>query len=180
MFFWTLYWFLFLLFVLLKSPESLDESNRHLKNQLTITLVPPFLIGMIFAAVTQFPFLELPKYNPQTIANISDNQFLKYTAMSTVGLILGLFVSIIYLLKINDKDLKNLVIEEKRNIIKYDSRKIKKYFLLAFILIIILGSMIELQRGMWVMWIETILLFFLMSLIIWKIYKHVFYVEEKL
>lgn len=173
-FFWTLYWFLFSLFVLLKPPESLDESNRRLKNQLTITLFPIFLISMIFAAVTRFPFLELPKYNPQNITNMADNPLFNYTTISIGGLILGLFVSLIYLLKINDKDLKNLIIEEKCNVIKLNTNKIKKYFILTSSSVIVIGSIFETQRGMWVMWIETILLVFLMSLIIWKIYKHVF------
>jgi len=172
--FWTLYWFLYTLFVLIKPSESLNEQNKRLKVQLTITLAPVFFISIPFIVITHVTFLKLQKYSPQMITDMANNPFFKYTTISTGLLILALFVSLVYLLKIRDEDLKKLVIEEKYGVIKYETRKIKKYFLLISSVVISIGSIIETQRGMWVMWIETILLIGTMSMIIWKIYKHVF------
>jgi hypothetical protein len=173
--FWTLYWFVYSLFILLKTSTSLNEFNKSFKVKLTITLAPPFLISMIFLAITRFIFLD----NTSRILakNIFYNSFLKYTIISTGGFILGLFISLIYLLKLDNKNIKNIIIDDKCNVIRYDRNKFKKHFILVFCLFILLGSIFEIFRGMWIMWFETILLFGLMSLIIWKIYKHVF-IEE--
>ncbi len=91
---------------------------------------------------------------------------------------IALLVIYIYLSKFKDKDIRKFLLEEKLNIAHYDLKKAKKYFVIFFFLIIFFGSIMETQRGMWVMWIETILLISLMSLIAWKIYKHVFYIDE--
>lgn len=170
---WVLFWFFQIFFRLLKPLELLDEPSERFRKQLALSSsIVSFAISLTFIAITYVTFQLLKEYNPQAIGN--DNSYLRYTVISIGWLILALLVSLIYLLRIDDRDILNLIVEEKRGAIKYDVRNLKKYILIILFAVITLGSIFETQRGMWVMWIETISLLVLMSLILWKIYKHVF------
>ena len=176
---WILFWFSRVLFILIKPMESLDEPHLHLRKQLTLAVMPSFIISITFIAITYVTFLNLQRYEPGYLQGRSNPTLFTYTTISTGLFIVALFVSLIYLLKIDDNGLKKLIIGGKCNLIKFNVNRIKRYFIIVFSTIIFMGSILEAQRGMWIMWIETILLLGLMSLIIWKIYKHIFYVKGK-
>lgn len=171
--------YLLIVDLIFKNIVQLNETDQYLIKQIRRTLVSSVLfIGMIFSLCSGLMVHFIRKVEPVTYYN-NPNLRLSYVAIAM--LIFFFLIAFIYLTKIKDEDIKGLLskAEEKYNLKNYDAKKIKNYSLLTFVLIIILGSFIEIQRGMWVMWIETILLLALMSLIIWKIYKHFFFFEEK-
>ena len=159
-----------------KKYSDVEESNRGLFRKILLTLLLPNLImGLIFAMFSALMVYSIRNWEPNVAISYP---LLRISYVAVAWLVISFLVTFIYLLKIKDKDIRNFIINEKLNVVKFDTRKIKIYFTLIYFLIIFFGSIIETQRGMWVMWIETILLLGLMSLIIWKIYKHVFLSTE--
>jgi len=176
---WILYWFWKVFFSLLKRSERLDETFKRIKNRLILISAVSFFISIPFGAIITVNYKMLQIYSPLTIKNMANNLFFKYTTISLGLVILALCISFIYLLKTSKEDLKKVVMEEKNNIIKFNVDKIKRHFMVVFFASIFVGSIFETKRGMWVFWIETILLVGLMSLIIWKLYQHVFSRDEE-
>ncbi|MDP3261204.1 MAG: hypothetical protein Q8M34_11595 [Thermodesulfovibrionales bacterium] len=160
-----------------KKIDNVSETEQPVYRQIMRTLsMPMYVFGLVFAMLSGFMVYFILEHEPN--ASISC-PLLKITYVAVFWLVIALFVIYIYLSKIKDDDIRKFLLEEKLNIVHYDVKEVKKYFEIFFFLIIFFGSVAESQRGIWVMWIETILLLSLMSLIIWKIYKHVFLSGEE-
>lgn len=158
-----------------KKIDSVSEGEQPVYRQIMRTLsMPLYIFGLVFAMLSGLMVYFILLHEPTA----TTWPFLKITYVAVLWLVIALLVIYIYLSKFKDKDIRKFLLEEKLNIAHYDLKKAKKYFVIFFFLIIFFGSIMETQRGMWVMWIETILLISLMSLIAWKIYKHVFYIDE--
>ena len=172
---WLVIWYLSIIKSAFKTLGQLNEPDQHLIKQIRRTLESPIFVGTLFSLFSGLMVNFIHKVEPQTY----NNPLLKISYVAIAMIIIFLFITFIYLVKIRDEDIKRLLFktEEKYDLQKYDMRKIKKYSLLISVIIIVAGSVIETQRGMWVMWIETILLLVLMSLVFWKIYKHIFSVK---
>lgn len=168
---------LFVMLLPFKKRNNLNEPERTtFFRKIVLTLfLPMFVFGLIFAILSGLAVYDILKSEPNAAISCP---LLKITYMAVFWIVIAFFVTFIYLSKIKDEDIRKFLLEEKLNIVNYDIRKVKKYFGIFFFLIIFLGSVVETQRGMWVMWIETILLLGLMSLIIWKIYKHIFQIGK--
>ncbi len=155
-----------------KKVDSVSEAEQKHFRQIMRTLsMPMYVFGLIFAMLSGLMVYFILEHEPNAAISCP---LLKITYMAFFWVVIALLVTYIYLSKIKDDDIRKFLLEEKLSIVNYDIKKAKKYFAILFFMIIFIGSGIETQRGMWVMWIETILLIGLMSLIIWKIYKHVF------
>ena len=174
---WIILWYLVLTQRVLKNKDQLNESDQKLIKKINQTLTAPILfLGLQFSFFSGLMIFFIYKKEPQIYAKL----YLKLSYVAIGWLIFFFFISLIYLKKISAENIKRLLanVEKQYYLEKYDKRMIKKYLISILSFIFVVGSMIELQRGMWFMWIETILLLGLMSLIIWKIYKHAFYAEE--
>jgi hypothetical protein len=160
-----------------KSRNSLNEQERSVfsKEILLILYAPAFVFALMFAILSGLMVYFILEHEPNAAISCP---LLKITYMAVAWIVIGLFVTFIYLSQISDEDIRKFIREEKLATVRYDTGKIKKYSALLFFLIILFGSGIEIGRGMWVMWIESILIIGLMALIAWKIYKHVFYMDE--
>ncbi|GBE00073.1 hypothetical protein BMS3Abin07_02119 [bacterium BMS3Abin07] len=160
-----------------KKIDSVSETERQVYRQIMRTLsMPMYVFGLIFAMLSGLAVYDILKSEPNAAISCP---LLKISYMAVFWIVIAFLVIYIYLSKIKDDDIRKFLLEEKFNIVNYDIKKVKKYYTIFFFLIIFFGSVVETQRGMWVMWIETILLLGLMSLIIWKIYKHVFYIDQE-
>lgn len=174
-------WLMIMLYLIVSvrhfKKDSLNESDQHLLRKIRGTLAAPLIFGgMVFSFFSGLMVHATREIEPR----LYDNPFLKLSYIVIAVFIFFFFVAYFHLMKIGDNTVKGLLSGEKFNFKEYDIMKIKKYSLLVFISIIVSGSFIETQRGMWIMWIETILLVGLMFLILWKIYKHVFYTEHEM
>jgi len=157
-----------------KKYNQINTTDQNLLKQIRLTLaVPLFFVGFVFSLFSGLMVHFIHEYEPQIYYG---NPYLRISCVSIAFLIFFFFISFIYLRKINDEDIKELLskADEKYNLKIYDGRKMKNYTLLIYAGTFIIGSGIEIQRGMWIMWFETIILLGLMMLILWKIYKHLF------
>lgn len=160
-----------------KKNDSVSETEKPVYRQIMRTLsMPMYVFGLVFAMLSGLMTYFILVHEPNAVISCP---LLRIIYVAVFWLVIALFVIYIYFSKIKDDDIRKFVLEEKLNIVNYNIKKVKKYFAIFFFLIILFGSVMETQRGMWVMWIETILLLGLMSLIIWKIYKHVFQAEDE-
>ncbi len=159
-----------------KKIDSVSETEQPVYRQIMRTLsLPLYVFGLVFPMFSGLMLYFILVHEPNAAISCP---LLKITYMAVAWIVIGLFITFIYLSKINDEDIRKFIKEEKLGVVRYDTGKIKKYSALFFCLIILLGSAMEIKRGMWVMWIESILIIGLMSLMAWKIYKHVFYIDE--
>lgn len=161
-----------------KNYDQINESERKFfVRQIMLTiLLPVFIFGLAFAMLSGLMAYDILKSEPNIAISCP---LLKISYMVVFWIVIALLVTFIYLSKIKDDDIRKFLKDERLDVVKYDTGKIKKYFKIIFLSVIFLGSFGEIVRGMWIMWIETILLLYLMSLIIWKIYKHVFLSETR-
>ncbi|MBI5417585.1 hypothetical protein HZA55_06520 [Candidatus Poribacteria bacterium] len=162
----TFYVFAMSFMQLTKSPDSLDEFERSLRSKLFLILVSSFII------IT--PFIIISTVNAGYFFSDKKNSFLNHSTVNVAFIILSLIISLFYLSKIKDEDIKQILDKKKYHVINFDSNKVKKYLKIGLLLFIVSGSVVEMSRGLWLLWGETILLLGLMTLVIWKIYKHVF------
>ena len=159
-----------------KNYYDIVESERALFKKIILTLYLPILVmGLAFAMFSALIVYSIQMWEPNFAKAYP---LLRVSYVAVVWLVISLLVAFIYLSKVKDMDIKKFLINGKYNVMNYDRKKITKFFILMFVFIILFGSVVEIQRGMWVMWIETVLIVGLMSLIVWKIYKHAFYAEE--
>jgi hypothetical protein len=165
--------FIMAAFIKLLKPDTAVNNNRRFKNELAIILAAPMFISTTFIVVVLSTFSLAQEENI-----LSRNPIHRYTDMALFFIIAGLIVSLIYLSKIKDDAIKQVFREEKYHSIRFDSRKVGKYLKLVLILSFLLGSIIEMNRGLWILWIETNIAMALISMILWKAYKHVFYKSE--
>lgn len=158
-----------------KLSKPLNDSEKKLMKQIQIILLAPILfIGLPFGVFGSLMVLFISDVEQYLYNN---TPFLRGFYMVFAGIVFCFFISYLYLNKISDEDIRTLIAEEKFHLIKYDAKTFKKWYLLIFCAFAIVGSGIEGGRNMWPIWIETILLVGLMSLILWKIYKHLFQTE---
>jgi len=131
-------------------------------------------IGLTFCVLSSLVVFDISRSD---LYLYNSFPFLRALYIGPAGIIFCFFISYVYLSKISDQDMRTLIAEDKFHLIKFDARKIKKWYLLIFCAFVIIGSGIENGRNMWPMWIETVLLVGLMSMILWKSYKHLFQTE---
>jgi hypothetical protein len=156
-----------------KKIDSVSETEHPIYRKIMQTLkMPMYVFGLVFAMLSGLMVYFILEHEPNAALSYP---LLKITYVAILWLVIALLVIFIYLSKIKDNDIRKIFLEEKLNIVNYDIKKVKNYFKIFFSLLILLGSIIEMQRGMWVMWMETIMLLGLMASIVWKIYKHTFY-----
>lgn len=159
-----------------KLKESLNETEKKLSKKISIIiLAPSVFIGLQFCIYSSLIVFDIARSDPVLYNSIP---ILRALYIGPAGIGFCFLISYLYLSKINDEDIHTLISEEKLHLIKYDARTFKKRYLLIFCAFVIIGSGIEGGRNMWPIWIETILLVGIMSLILWKIYKHVFRLES--
>lgn len=153
-----------------KKISSVKETDHRDYLEIMRTLsMPIYIFGLVFAMISGLMVYFILVHEPAGITW----PFLKITYIAVFWLVIALFITFIYLSKIKDEDIRKFLLEDKLGIVSYDIKKVKKYFEVFFLLIILFGSMVETQRGMWVLWLETILLLGLLSVVLWKIYKHI-------
>jgi len=170
-FYWTICWPLELL-------ETLNDAENKILNQIQrIVLAPSIFIGLAFVTFSSLMILFIRDADRYLYNNAS---YLRGFYISFAGIVFCFLISFIYLRKISDQDIRKLISEDKSKLIPFDARKFRKWFLIIFCWFVINGSLLEIGRNMWPIWIETILLVGIMSMILWKIYKHVFQKESKM
>ncbi len=151
---------------LVKPIDIFENFNKDIGSKLAIILFSPLFISVGFIVVI------MVNAKPSLFSKY--NKVLNYSNLNFTFIILGLLISLIYLLKISDSDIKKILIDEKDQIQKYSLDKFRKLFKLSLVFIISFGSLIEINRGLWLLWIETVLIISLMSIILWKFYRNIF------
>jgi hypothetical protein len=140
----------------LKHKNILKETKKRLNQRLTFFPI----LGIVFYIISAFPFLEK---NDQIFI---EKNIITYANLATLCLVLFFGITFLFVKKL-DKYFVHLV--EKDN--QLESRSYRKYLAIGIGIIFLLGSMVELARGAWSMWIGTfVLLLFLFASIgsIWK------------
>ncbi len=154
-----------------KKIDNVSEADQPVYRQIMRTIsMPMYVFGLIFAMLSGLAVYDILKSEPNVAVSMP---FLKIAYVTVAWIVIALLVIYIYLLKFKDEDIRKFLLEEKLDSLNYDIKKVKKYFAIFYSLIIVFGSVIETQRGMWILWIETILSLGFLSLIILKIYKHI-------
>lgn len=157
-----------------RTLRQLNEYEQKLLKHIRKTLKAPiYFVGSQFALIGSLMVYIIHEDDPNIYYSIP---LLRMPYVAFAMMIFFFSISYIYLRKVKEEDIRLLLLkaDEKYNLRMYDARKIKKYALLIYAGIFITGSGIEILRGMWIMWFETIILLGLMILILWKIYKHLF------
>jgi hypothetical protein len=155
-----------------KKSNSVNGAEQPYYRQIMRTIsMPLYFFGLLFAMFSGLMVYFVLLHEPHVVVSCP---FLKITYVAVAWIVIALLVTYIYIGKIQDEEIRKYILEKKLNSVNYDVKKIKKYSVACYLLIIFLGSAMETQRGLWVIWIETILLIGLMSLIVWKIYRHAF------
>jgi hypothetical protein len=161
--------------------DQLDEARlSNLFKYRRVLLVPLFfMFGFsVFGSLLMF---AIHRDAFDIYSNIS---VLKVHLVPAASLSLGCLISLVYLNKIDDALIGGLLSERVLDLKIFESltgRKvdpkainkgaIMKWYSIILAVIIIMGSVLETQRGLWLMWIETVLLLVLMASIFWRILK---------
>ena len=141
------------------TEESFLEIKKKIGQRLNLLLG----FGLVFCASTGMPFLVCPE------ARLIENGLLKYVPIATFWFIISFIVTLINLKKI-EKYTVHLISKDKQ----LNLKNTKKIFLIGLAIMILFGSVLEIQRGAWVQWIETYSLFTLCLLSLWSIWQFVF------
>ncbi len=116
-----------------KKIDSVSETEQPVYRQIMRTLsLPLYVFGLVFPMFSGLMLYFILVHEPNAAISCP---LLKITYMAVAWIVIGLFITFIYLSKINDEDIRKFIKEEKLNIINYDIRKVKKYSLLTFIFI---------------------------------------------
>lgn len=87
-------------------------------------------------------------------------------------IIMSFVISLIALSRIPDYYIDSIIMKERIPICN-----VRRKLLSGYILIVVLGSICEYYRGLWVLWIESSLLLGIIILDAWKVWKHIFETE---
>ena len=160
--------FSFAVFRPLKAKNQLNEAeiiNFNKLNDVVLSLLVitelPLIIGIFIIMDVSHDFL-----NPS-----NEVTFLRAYLVAASVLMLGFIIAKLFMYKIEDSDIKELLSENKADFKGLDRGVVRKWCLMVIALIIIFGSGFEMLRGMWFMWISTVIMLILMSSIFWRILK---------
>lgn len=126
-----------------------------------IVFIP--LSGMIVLIFSGFAFIINPN------SSIIKQGLVAYTHLAVLCLIFFFALSFLDLKKINKKYLIFIFKTKKRYKISVINRR---YIFVFLLLIIFLGSCMELARGYWILWAETLILFVFFISNSWVIWKY--------
>jgi len=101
---------------------------------------------------------------------IIQRSYIKYLPIGLFWLIISFVVSFISLKKVNKNYILYAIIDKE----KVRIPKIKQYYIIVMVLLFFLGSGLEINRGLWHIWLETYLLFICIIITIWQIWKYIF------
>jgi len=135
------------------------------------------IVGIILARFLFIPGLSIPIAITSAYAMMQN----PYSKIIKVGYFdyvsISLFVLIVYFvvtffaIKKIPHNLFHCLIRQKD---KMEIINLKKYFYLVLFIIFTLGSVMEINRAFWVLWIESIILLFLIISINWLLMRHCF------
>jgi len=132
--------------------------------------IPP--VVLIYSLATYEP-IRIVTYDRGIGINKSKFMFIE---LSLFWIILSLILTLIFLKRFDDRIFAYLAnIREKLEIPDF-----KKIMIITLVSSFVVGSVIEINRGMWILWLESYILFISFLLVMWKIYKPLFkgeYVE---
>ncbi|MFZ3138178.1 MAG: hypothetical protein WA126_12410 [Thermodesulfovibrionales bacterium] len=157
--------FLTLLNVILKSDPDVEDDNER-KNLANLRTMNALI------TVSFLPFGILIFVN---LSNRETSEVIKALYIYLGSMILSLvFLNLVWRKAKNHEVHYFLKISEK---IFLDNEKVKKWIIIGFPLFIMSSLFFEVNRGMWFLWIECLILIALMIIFLWKFYKHTFTVK---
>ena len=179
-YFWILHIFCFLLIILIISftilglrPFSLNldvvekEDFIDIKKKVSERLNLFLIFGLGFCIATGMPFLV------KSDARLIEAGFIRFVPLAVFWLTISFVVTLINLKKIEKYTAYLITRDNKLSFENY-----RKIFFIGLGVIILFGSGLEIQRGVWLLWIETILLFLLTLLSLWCVWQFVFETKD--
>lgn len=100
---------------------------------------------------------------------ISTTKWFRLSYHTFVWAILSFAICLIGINRLPDFYIEGIITKERISILN-----IRKRLLYGYVLIVALGAACEFYRGLWVLWVESVLLLGITMLIGWKIWKHIF------
>jgi nitrate reductase NapE component len=145
-----------------------DETVRFQPNKMEIakrvthriSIFPILSLG--FVIPSGFGFIIKPD------SEIIRHGWIKYTPLAVFWLMAFFVIAFLNLKTIHENYMVCLLGEKQ----KLNIRNLKNNFLIGTLIVFVLGSGMEFSRGFWVLWIETVLLFALIILASWTIWKY--------
>jgi hypothetical protein len=148
--------------MLFKSSQEINnqDDKKYISNAISMNGLILFLSLMLGVSI---------------ISIWTDKETVQVT--KAIYILLGSTITAISLLiiiwrKVKDNEMNYFLESFER--IPIDKQKVKKYFILYVVLLIVLSLPFEVSRGMWLFWIECSILIFLMLISLWKFYKQIF------
>jgi len=157
-----------------KKPEELSVEITFTRKMFILTIISPVLISTPFICITMVAFIKVSQYTNHTTTAFSWSWYLNLTTWIMMEIIVGLFFQVIYLLRFRDSTLKKLLNQSGYLVSKRTMRQVRWYFVFGGVLLIIIGSLLEILRGQWLMWWQTVAIVSLLSAAAWKVHKNRF------
>ena len=148
----------------LKQTVDISIEKKELKKRIYYLMSHSVFITMLFSAFTLAGLIGMRIIGNECSLNIAKFS-LSWFAIGLAG-VLVLMTRWTYL----DSYIASIVVNKSQN----NGAKLKKWFFPAAIVILLLGSVFELQRGYWFLWFISWLVITLVVTMIWKVWKFVF------
>ena len=96
--------------------------------------------------------------------------WIKYLPLGLFWMVVAFIVTTISLKTINKHYVLYLISKKQR----FKIPKIRRYFAIGAVVFFLFGTAIEMARGLWIIWVESYLLFILIIIASWQIWKYFF------
>jgi hypothetical protein len=121
--------------------------------------------SMIYAVFPGFVFALSQETN-----ELLQQAWIKYLPLGLFWMIVAFIVTIISLKTINKNYILYLISKKER----FKILKIRRYFVIGAVVVFLLGTVIEMGRGLWIIWLESYLLFIFIIIASWQIWRYFF------
>jgi hypothetical protein len=130
------------------------------------------LVRFLFAPIVAIPTAASAAYAlwQSSYSRMIKIGYFDYISITIFVLIIFFIVSILAIKKIPENFFHYLIDQKD----KIENTNIKKYFYVGILITFIMGSVMEINRGFWGLWIASFILLFLIISTIWFLKKHYF------